>query len=277
MGCHNSTLVSLVSNGTGIMSHPSVIYWPPSAGFESIIAHAQDVPEDDTLELLGNVTEAPGIFKYHNIIRSIIIHSPDNNATASFVVSGIGAAVDANRNPTSVLRPITETIIGVNANEVESTHIFTQINSITVRGDGVTDVSVKYGSFGITQYVFMDYNRTFVHIAGSVQVVADAGIEYAAYMSYNKPELSTINNYHEVLLGVVTVPLSSALEPFGVQLVAERPKQITFIPAFELIPHTTTGTNTAFVNDGPAAVVWATIRATTTDSLYFTVLQQGIS
>lgn len=264
MGVRNSTLGYLVN-----MSHPSVIYWPP----QDTIALTQDIANGGKV-VFGNVSGAPGVFKYNNIIRSIIIASSDDISGVVFTVSGTGADVDADNNPTTVLRPIVEEITGINVGEAESTHIFSQIDSITTTGGAATNVTVIYGLFGITQYVLAGCNRTMSQTVASAQVVDGIGIEYTVYKSYNKPEVPNIVGYKEIDVGVDTVPYSSSLEPFGVEIVNKRPTQIAFIPAFEVIATTS---DTAHALVGPSAVVWATITGSTSDSLYFTVLQQGIN
>lgn len=272
------------------MSKPVVIYWPPSTG--NFIALTQDV-EDGEYIVFGNVPNVygphnpdfsvhdhqsvTGVFKYDRMIRSIFIGSTDDLTGVVFTVSGIGCAVDANGNPTTVLRPITEDIEDVDADNVESEFIYSQINSIAVSGGDATNVDVSYGTFGITNYVNSDYNRIIPIASVSVQVVGHIvdGLTYTVNGSLNSPESTVINYYSEVLLGADTVPLSSALEPFGVQIVGGVPTQITFLPTFPLIPNTTDETTFAGASQ-PFSVIWATVDNTTTDSLYFTVLQQGI-
>lgn len=244
------------------MSQPSVIWWQPSTGNEAQIATLQDIAQDNYVVLNSESHETRGTYIYDKMIRSIVINSPDNIAAARFIVSGIGSPVDGDGNPTQILSPITEIITGVNgAPGVESVNIYSQINSILVTTAPATNVKVGFGRFGITDYVFFDYNRMSSEFSSiSLQFVNQTSIMAGVFMSLNKPESPNIAQ-------------SGILEPFG----TENGEYITFIPAFALIGMDTTNQTTQIA--GAISVCWATVQQTSivvADSVYFTFVQQGI-
>lgn len=263
------------------MTRPTVIYWPPS-GPDAVtltgIAAVQDVALDDFVQLKANNPGlSTGYFSYSNIIvdtlssslttniiRSIKIKSTSAGAV-NFTIIGIGTPVDALGNPTGLLRQITEVINGVGGIDTidESVNIYTQINSIQVSLSAVTNLSVGYGSFGITNYINVDYNRIATQInASSLQFIPDpaaAGLQASVSISLNKPEIpSQIGN----------------IIPHGLINNTE----IAFIPAFRI--QAPVNTNTLIFFPGPPipySVIWSTITGGTTDSMIFTFLQAGMA
>ncbi len=167
------------------------------------------------------------------------------------------------------MRQITETINGAGGVGTidQSVNIYTQISSIQVTGRAVTNLSVGYGAFGITNYVNNDYNTTASQFnAWSLQFIptpAAAGLQASVSISLNKPEIPS-------QIGTII--------PHGlINNVA-----VAFIPAFQI--QAATNTNVVGSINGPAAaysvltysVIWATITGGTTDSMIFTCLQPGI-
>lgn len=231
------------------MSKPQVIYWPPSN--TDGIAAVQSVEEDDNIILKSNTPS--GSFLYNNIIRSIII---DYNAAVpediEFIIKGKGISVDINGNPTSVVHDITITIDGNVGGNVESKEIFTEIYSITVTEGDVSNLSIGYGTFGITQYILNDTNRTGGQLQVQVQVINRVNLTAYFDLSLNKPESPDSNGN---------------LIPFGI----ENGVQVGFIYILTIAAITS---NVAIAL--PCVTnCWLKITDTTTDSLYFTVLQQG--
>lgn len=255
------------------MSHPCVIYWPPCVGNEETIASSQDIAQDSTVVINATDPNVPGVFKFDKIIRSINISSPDDIHNAHFIVSGIGTPIDADAdlgNPTQVLGPITEDITGVNGGIVPSVNIFSQINSITVIGAPATNVTIGFGRFGITDYVFYDYNRMSSSLLSSatLQFINAPGLQEinaAVFISLNKPESVNISS-------------GPVLEPFGKEAREQTPPLDAFIPAFTIVgPHEMATTITQAFS--PFSLIWARIQDTSEiiqESLYFTFLQQGI-
>lgn len=253
------------------MSQPSVIWWQPCVGNESSIASLQDVAIGGNVVLNSGkpgLPVTPETFTYNKMIRSIRFNSPDDLTGVTFVISGIGTPVDIpNGNPTQILSPITENVVG-GVVPVESVNIYSQITSIaiitTAGGPAIpaTNLTVGFGTFGITSYVFCDYNRTAASLLSStLQFVNQTSINGAVYMSLNKPESPDISQ-------------GGLLTPFG----NENGQYVTFIPAFNLIASGTVNVFDAFTY--PLNVVWTTVQSTSlinADSLYFTLLQPGIN
>ena len=214
------------------MSHPCVIYWPPCFGNQQTIASPQNIAQDNTVVINATNPNVPGVFKFDKIIRSINIDSNDDISAAHFIVSGIGTPIDTDPdrgNPTQVLGPITEDITGVDGTgPVSSVNIFSQINSITVTGAPATDVIIGFGRFGITDYVFYDYNRIAAPFSvATLQFIDQAVINAAVFISLNKPESINISS-------------GPVLEPFGKEAREQTPPIIAFIPDFQVIgPHET--------------------------------------
>lgn len=265
------------------MTRPTVIYWPPSGPTPTTltgIAAVQDVALGDFVQLKANNPGlSTGYFSYSNIVVDTLSSSLTTNIIRSikikstavgairFTITGIGTPVDAG-NPTGLLREITEVINGAGGVDTidESVNIYTQINSIEVTLSAATNLSVGYGSFGITNYVNIDYNRIATQLnSWSLQFIpnpAVAGLQASVSMSLNKPEIpSQIGNIipHGLING-------------GGGLVFG--EGVAFIPAFQLQAPTPTNARNAEV--GAFAVIWATITGGTTDSMIFTYLQPGM-
>lgn len=259
------------------MTRPTVIYWPPS-GPDAVtltgIAAVQDVANGAFVQLKANNPGfSTGYFSYSNIVvdtlssslttnifRSIKIKSTAGGVV-TFTISGIGVPVDALGNPTGLLREITEIVNGAGGVDTidESLYIYSQINSIEVSGNAVTNLSVGYGSFGITNYINNDYNRTAASLnTWSLQFIpnpAVAGLQASVSISLNKPEIPS-------QVGTIL--------PHGLINGSE----VAFIPAFQLQAPTNTNTfNSAL---GALSVIWATITGGTTDSMIFTYAEPGI-
>jgi hypothetical protein len=262
------------------MTRPTVIYWPPSGPDVNTlidIAEVQNVANGSFVQLKANNPGlSTGYFSYSNIVKDNYQSSLTTNIIRSikikytsaglvnFIITGIGTPVDALGNPTGLLQPITETInaiIGVGVID-ESQYIYTQINSIQVSGSAVTNLSVGYGSFGITTYVKVDYNRIANMVNGwSLQFIpnpAAAGMEAAVYMSLNTPEMPS-------KIGTII--------PHGLLNGTE----LAFIPAFVLEAPTDQNTFGSLGTPVPYSVIWATITDCTTDAMIFTFLQPGLT
>jgi hypothetical protein len=269
------------------MSAPSVYYWAPSivGGLNNGIALNQGpIAVGDNLVLNANTPY--GTFSYINtltpntstsgvssdIIRSISITSPDDNTGVTFVISGIGAPVDGSGNPIQIVGPITEQLVGPNNGTATSVNIYTIIYSITVTPTNpllpvpATNTSVGYGPNGITDYKFIDYNRNSAIVYGvtySLQFINTAGLTVNTYGSLNRPQLPNVYG---------------TLDPFG-QINGTNAglingAQIVFFPAFNFDANITANLYNA--NPFGYATFWANVSNTTTDSLYFTILQQGL-
>jgi hypothetical protein len=239
------------------MSYPIVIPWAEYNANKATIAPVQTLAAAGSLALSPNNSALSNSnYVYDRVIRSVSLTSINNLSGVQFTVSGIGSPVDGVGNPTQVLSPITQTIVGPNNNTVATTAIFSQISSITTNGAAAA-VSAGFGISGITDYVFLDYNRYMFQT--SVQLHFNAlplatSLQATVYQSLSKPEY--LNNPN-VDMGqfTQTVPMPG----FAVSLAL-----------------TNASTNQLGVLQSPVSVVWATMAATAADSLTFTVLQQGI-
>jgi hypothetical protein len=258
------------------MSKPIVYYWAPSIAddLSAGIALPQDVPQDSQVVLISNTPGPEGVFSYINmltpntttsatstsIIRSISIVTIGevDNDDVTFVISGIGTPVDGNGNPTQVIGPITENLVGALAGEtVTSANIYTVINSITVTGAEAVGISIGYGPNGITSYYYFDYNRQTPSIYGdsySLQMLNNETMIVNTYASLNKPQVPNIYG---------------GLDSFGMV----NGTSVAFILANPIDENITA----SFFNSFPFgyAVFWANVSTTTTDSMYFTIYQQG--
>lgn len=272
------------------MSRPPVIYWPPSTG---IIANRQGtvlapIVVGSNIQLLVTNSNNGGEFEYNQILRSIDISSTDDLSIPGVIyeVSGIGCTVAPGKDnagapvvdsliATSPLMSIVEQIPAAGANvRAPSTHVFKEINSVKVLVANATNVIINYGQFGITDYVSGDYNRSALPLSGvgiqfSPSPVVD-GIMGSIWMSLNKPYYS--NNAggiapYGVINGVNTLPVGQ------------------FLPASSLIAPTNHDAMFSVTVAGPplpfgvawASVTNANIPVPLTSSMYFTVLQPGIT
>jgi len=255
------------------MSLATIILWQPAVGNNNVIAPLQDLagagdlvittnvgPQNTLAYPVGPQTMPKGPYYMggvnpNNIARTVLITSPDDLSGVNFTVTGIGAAVDANGNPTSVFGPISYTIAGPDNNNVETAVIFKRVDSISTDG-AVTNVSAGLGFTGITTYVFPDYDRRAWYASCSVQVLGTSSIEYSAYQSLNKPSYPSAN--------------AGNLSPF---IGGE-------IPAFPVVAGMTGATTSQITQlNFPIASLWLSVEETdplTANSLIFTFLQQGI-
>jgi hypothetical protein len=284
------------------MSKGSIYYWAPSsgAGYEDGIALTQSLPlggGNIYLTLVNNtpgiindsrfaavipvdVPASPGIggiFSYINtlnpntttstittdIIRSVNLTSHDgsDNSGVQFGILGIGTPVDANGNPTGIIAPIYEQITGPAADAtVTSVNIYTAVYEILIVNNmPALNISAGYGPNGITNYWRYDYNRNTAAVYSAsytLQMIDNATLMAAVYGSMNNPE------YPNTMGGLI---------PFGVI----NGNSVTFIPAIEFTAPTNTFTyNTLYSS---LDVVWAQVDTTTTDSMLFTIVQEGIT
>ena len=260
------------------MSKPAVYYWAPVSptgivGDNNQIAQNQSVAAGDNLILVSNTPAQPGAFSYvntinpntstsgisANVIRSINITSVVGVGGTTFTITGLGCdQIDANGNPLTIVHPITEEINVAASGINTSDYLYTEIYSINSSND-VASVYVGYGPEGITAFYDIDNNRNIASVYGvsySYQMIANAGLTAATYGSLNKP--SAPNTIGGIL-------------PFGII----NGTQIGFMLAF---PIDGGGITADTINAPPfgTATIWANISNCTTDSVLFTVLQDGI-
>lgn len=228
------------------MSHPRVISWLPIN--TELIAPGQSLSAEGNLVLNSSVpTQPKGPFIYDEVIRQVQLTTTGDESGVQFTITGIGSEVDTNGNPTEVIKLISEVVTGpTNVLPTNSSNIYKQVISISAN-DAVGNISVGSGANGITDFVFLDYNKSFGQANSAIQFIDTVNIMATSYISLNKPQYIDIN--------------------FG------NLKSSPFL-AIEDIPETQEDTFTALPM--PISVVWLSIKDTTTDSLYFTVLQQGV-
>lgn len=235
------------------MSIPIVIPWLPVTNNGAVIASVQDTTAaGQSLILNSSIPSLPqGPYVYDRVIRTVRITRTNNPGAASVTITGIGSPVDlASGNPTQTIRNISEVLVTANNNTVESVNIYSQITSITTSA-AITGISAGFGSSGITDYVFLDYNRIMFQTAVQLQFIARTALTATVYQTLSKPQTPNIN--------------SGNLDNFEP------------IPAFPVSAAMTGATtNQLDVLLPPATMTWATVSGTVADSLYFTVLQQGI-
>lgn len=126
-------------------------------------------------------------------------------------------------------------------------------------GGAATNVQVFYGDFGITEYINVDYNRDSPPLdLYSLQFISHVSMYGSVWISLNKPENATKNG---------------SVLPFGYINGVNVLPAGTFIPAFPL----TAPTQQKVLNgtQGGMAVIWASVTACDTDSLFFTFSQSG--
>lgn len=246
------------------MSSPTVIRWlPGSSNTEAIATSANNLLGANVAGNLVLNSSVPGFsqgsFIYDKVIRNISLASAQNLSGRSFTISGIGSPVDGDGNPTQVLAPIIETpITGPNTNTVYSANVYSQINSISYTSNATPgSIKVGFGNFGITDYVFLDYNRIMFATSLQVQFITVNTSTVSVYQSLNKPQSPNIQYGN--------------LDNF-------QP-----IPAFNVASFDEVAIKTFGYLTSPASIVWATISSTTvsptpptSSEIYFTVLQQGI-
>lgn len=240
------------------MSQPVVVYWAPAVGNEAAIASLQTLAGAGSLTLNSNQPNSPvsvnGPYVYDKVIRTVSLTSADETSPSIFTITGLGSAVDGSGNPTGPFAATTEDVPGPDMDTVYSTKIWKRIDSITV-DSAVTNVSAGFGSTGITEYIFMDYNKIDWHAACQMQLLTSGGgvLTYTVYQSLTKPETPNPAGY---------------LDPWP-----------AIIPGFAVAAGVTAATTNQIVQlPFPVTIVWARIadNALAADSAYFTVLQQGI-
>jgi hypothetical protein len=203
----------------------------------------------------SSVPGYPGPFIYNGVIRSINISSLGPNLTGvQFTINGLGSSVDANGNPNQVIGPVSETIVGPNANAnaiVTSVNIYSQITSITVNGNVPVDsFTIGFGPNGITDYCFFDYNRPYFQAYYQVTYSNYAALSTDIYQSLSRPQVIDPNAGNLINVGPST--------PFKVNNAS------IATASGDLKPLPFTGT------------AWANISLTAADSAIITFLQQGI-
>jgi hypothetical protein len=228
------------------MSHPRVISWLPIN--TELIAYSQSVEADSNLALNSSVPGQPkGEFIYDKVIRQVQLTSTGDESAVQFTITGIGSPVDANGNPTQVVSLISEVVSGpTNVLPTNSVNIYQKVISISPNAD-VDNISAGSGPNGITDFIFLDYNKTNGQANVSIQFISPTTISATGYVSLNKPQEIDIN-YGNLLSS-----------PFL---------------AIEVI--NTTSEDTFIELPMPLAVVWLSVSETDADSLNFTVLQQGV-
>lgn len=229
------------------MSSPRVISWLPINN--TLIADSQSTTAAGNLALNSKVpTQPKGAFIYDKVIRKIRLTTTGNESGTQYTITGIGSPVDGNGNPTQPVSLITEGPFAGPTNVLpkNSDNIYQQIISIFANA-AVGNISVGSGASGITDFVFLDHNTVFGAANCSIQFLNRATISAIGYNSLNKPQVPDIN-----FGNLVTSPF------LATQFIAS-----TFANTFQQIPT-------------PCSVVWLSISNTTTDSLNFTVLQQGV-
>lgn len=252
------------------MSLPYVIYWPPSNGNTGAIASTQALTEAGNLTLNTNIpnilsanpsttVNTGGPYIFNGIARAVSITSTANLSGLTITIYGIGSPVDTDGNPTFPFEFSEDTIIGPNNSTVQSDYIFTQVNSISIDG-AASNISAGFGTSGITQYIFPDYNKTGWYASCSAQVISPVDLTYTGYMSLNKPN----------------IPGTNGQELSYKELYGEN------IPAFPISTDMTGANDNQIANfsNQPVSSIWLSIKdnnlANAGESLVFTVLQQGI-
>ncbi|HXB12245.1 MAG TPA: hypothetical protein VNZ45_09685 [Bacteroidia bacterium] len=293
------------------MSQPFCYYWPPTIvagvsntlGTYTLLTAAEGNFLGTQGNLVCNVPHQPGAFAYANIInpklttpgittniiRSIEITGAADTGGTNFTISGIGSPVDVNGNPTQIVAPITEQITGAtDVLTVVSQNVYTVINSITVDRD-TSQASIGYGPNGITNYYINDLNRNVVQGFGSTYsqyfVNNDTNQSVAVFVSLNYPESSNGTQSFDGIVNPNPPPpdylvLPNGLFPYGIvngvniTLSENPPMTSALIPGYEVQGQ---------LNDNAIATlqtgystIWANVTETSTDHLFFTIIQQGI-
>lgn len=248
------------------MSYPIVIPWLPTAGNQAAIAPLQNVVAlGGNLQLVsGNASLPQGPYIYDRVLRQVSLTSLNNLSGANFTITGIGSPQDGVGNPTQVLGPISEVLVGPNADSVESVNIYSQVTSISVNM-AVNGISAGFGNIGITDYVFLDYNRSRFQTSVQLQILNRTTLFADVNQTLNKPEYPNINFGN--LSKFAPLPIFPVTATFIVGAATAAGS------VMEDCTVTTLG-----ILQSPVALTWATVRGTpnTPDNLFFTVLQQGI-
>lgn len=236
------------------MSQPTVIYWAPVTGNTAVISSLQNYSGAGNLTLNSNVPNSPisnnGPYVYDGVARTVSFTSANNLSARTITITGIGSAVDANGNPTQSLGTvITETLSGPNANTVNSAKIYKQIDSISING-AANALSVGFGASGIGTFTYTDYDRTGWYASCQTAVYNRTTLTHTVYLSLTKPE--TIDYKYGNLIAY-----PQAIPTFPLGAVDSAVSQLLAISI-------------------PVVLAWVNVKATAGDSMYFTVLQQGI-
>ena len=265
------------------MSLASITNWVPASANKATIASLQTLatnggylrlnPNVQYANNVNNVGTASGPYVFNNIARSVSLTSGANLSGINFIVNGFGSEVDASGNPFGPTnQPLSVTLAGPNNNTVDTfsnatdtnSYIFTSVTSVFASTAVATAVSVGFGINGITDYVFMDYDRTNWYASCSAQIIGSTGtLTYTFYGSLNKPSYQ--NN-------------QGGLAEFSVQIPAYTLTQLSNLatPTVDMAPETASEFSPI---PSPIATAWFTVvesAYTATKEAYFTILQQGV-
>lgn len=248
------------------MSSPIIIPWLPTAGNQAAIAPLQDVaaPGGNLQLVSGNASLPQGPYIYDRVVRQLSLTSANNLSAAAFTITGIGSPQDGAGNPTQVLGPISEVILaGPDVDTIISVNIYSQIISISVNM-AVNGISAGFGNEGITDYVFLDYNRSRFQTSVQLQFLNRTTMVADVNQSLNKPEYPNINFGN--LNKFAPLPIFGVMATFSGSTISAAPTAMNAVT-----------TNTLGILQSPVTLTWATVRGTfdVNDSLFFTVLQQG--
>lgn len=229
------------------MSVPRVITWLPLN--TTLIAPSQSLIATGNLVLNSKVPGQPqGAFIYDKVIRQVQLTSTADESGVTFTITGIGSPVDGNGNPTQVVGLITENVTGpTSILPTNSANIYQQVISISANGP-VTNISAGSGPNGISDFVFLETNTAVGNANFSLQFLNFAAISVSVYTSLNKPQIPDMNAGNLINSPFLATELQTPIQH----------------ATFNSLPI-------------PLSVVWANVTATTTDSVVFTVLQQGIN
>lgn len=229
------------------MSQPRIISWLPINA--TLIAPSQALAVAGNLQLNSSIPGQPqGAFIYDKVIRQVRLISTGNTAV-TFTITGIGSPVDANGNPTQVVSLISEDIVALVANTAKnSVNIYQKVISISASA-AVANISAGSGPNGITDFVFLNTNSVIGFTNCAIQFLNFATIAATGYISLNKPQIIDQNAGN-----LITSPFL----------------------AYEFIAFSTGHANIFTQIPIPISIVWLNVETTTTDSLNFTVLQQGV-
>jgi hypothetical protein len=234
-----------------------VRHWLPFSSNRRTISPLQDYAEAGNLILQSNqpnsLTSNAGPYVYDDVIRSVSFTSLNDLSDITITVKGIGSPVtpgniENSGNPIGLIQSISEQLSGPDGGTVETAYIYKQIDSITI-DDAANGLSVGFGTFGITDYVFHDNNVTSWDISYQGAINNQETLQYTIYNSLTNPQ--TINSQFGNLTNY----------PFQ-------------IPAF-LLGDVNSADNQLLTRIHPVAMSWATVKATESEDFYFTVVQQG--
>jgi hypothetical protein len=239
------------------MSKPEVLYWAPSGSNLATIGPVQSLAAAGALTIVSNQYNSQvstnGAYVFEGCKRNVALSSVPDNSARTFTITGYGSAVDVDGNPTDAnFSLITETINGPNNSSVFSANIYKSIVSITASG-AVDAVSIGFGSQGVTDYIFLDYNRTAFYATCQAQIINPVTLTYTTYVTLTKPQTPNIE--------------FGNLDNFPYAL-----------PAFPIATMTNANDNQIAQIPYPVVATWVNIsdNSGVNESLYFTVLQQGL-